>query len=278
VIVIGHEAEGCGNTMLCLHIAVALMAQSQRVVLFDLDGRRKGLTRAFANRMGFANRTGLRPLLPDYAYLGGGGTESIIDTLARAFSSVEADHDFIVIDASCIDADFSRLIYSLADTLILPFTPGELDLAIDMTADAELFDSGGIRSIGEGIRQARSDRRKLDSTEFDVIMVRNRVPLTASGVSGRFADRLAKAAMEYGFRTVEGLHEREAYRRWFDQGLTVFDQGEEIAGAACLTEAKAMVEDLKLPLNEAGRKRAAARAQWSAAALKPLAMDEILAS
>jgi chromosome partitioning protein len=276
-IVVGHEADGCGSTTLCLHIAMALLARNQRVMLIDLDGRRKGLTNAIANRLGFAGRTGLRPIIPAYAYLGG-APHRMAETLARAFSSVEKEHDFIIVDASGIDPELARLVYSLADTLILPFTLYELDIAVDVAADAEIFACGGFRSLGATIHEARSERRRLEGRTMDVVVLRNRVSDAGARVSGRFEERLDRAAIEYGFRTVEGLCERDAYRRWMDQGLTVFDQGEEIVGSACLAEAQAMVDDLKLPLDETARKRAAVRAQWTAAAALPLGMDEILVS
>jgi chromosome partitioning protein len=275
-IVVGHEADACGSTMLCMHIAIALMARSQRVMLADLDGRRKGLTRSIANRMAFAGRTGLRPVIPTYAYLGG-AAHSMAETLARAFSSVEQEHDFIIVDASGIDEATVRLVYSLADTLILPFTLSELDNAIDTAADADIFAAGGFRSLGDAIRAARTERRRLDGRPIDVVVLRNRLS-ASSPVSGRFEERLDKTAIEYGFRTVEGLHERDVYRQWFDQGLTAFDQGDEIAGSACLTEAHAMIEDLNLRINEALRKSAAMRAAWSEAARQPLGVDDILAS
>ena len=68
------------------------------------------------------------------------------------------------------------------------------------------------------------------------------------------------------------------YREFFPRGLTALDEiNEDDAGqrpsASHVTardEVKRLIDALKLPIDERGKRRAAARAEWAAAAGKPL--------
>ena len=83
---------------------------------------------------------------------------------------------------------------------------------------------------------------------------------------------------------MEGLAERAIYRELFPRGLTALDDLDEIMpctepGPLCLTagqEVRTLLDCLRLPLDERGRRRAAAPAQWLASRDNPLETHDIL--
>lgn len=91
--------------------------------------------------------------------------------------------------------------------------------------------------------------------------------------------------MILGFRELEGCAERTVYRQLFPSGLTAFDSLDETtlgdrpnrSHAAAVQELGDFVALLKLPINECGRRRAAARAEWIACAGAPLDTHDLLA-
>jgi chromosome partitioning protein len=88
-----------------------------------------------------------------------------------------------------------------------------------------------------------------------------------------------------GFRVATGFHERAVYRDLFPRGLTALDPLHDLVPAldpdpSCSParrEVQALLEALKLPINDRGRRRAAARAEWLAARSQPLDTGDILA-
>ena len=88
-----------------------------------------------------------------------------------------------------------------------------------------------------------------------------------------------------GFRVATGFHERPVYRDLFPRGLTALDALCDIVPAIdpdpshsiARREVQALLEVLKLPIDDRGRRRAAARAEWFAARTQPLDTGDILA-
>jgi chromosome partitioning protein len=88
-----------------------------------------------------------------------------------------------------------------------------------------------------------------------------------------------------GFRLVEGFAERVVYRELFPRGLTALDPMDEgtlgarpnLSHMTARQEVRAVLDALKLPIDEKGRRRAAARAEWFAAVDKPLDLHDIIA-
>ena len=83
----------------------------------------------------------------------------------------------------------------------------------------------------------------------------------------------------------DGFAERGMYSDLFPRGLTVLDQLAEIMPfsepPACrisaAQEAKALLEALRVPIDERGWRRTAARAEWFASRDKPLEMLDVFA-
>jgi chromosome partitioning protein len=91
--------------------------------------------------------------------------------------------------------------------------------------------------------------------------------------------------MRLGFRLAEGASERVLYRELFLCGLTMLDDigllasgerpGHSPTGGR--DEVRKLVESLKLPLDERGRRRAAARAEWARSNAAPIEVDDLIA-
>jgi len=97
-------------------------------------------------------------------------------------------------------------------------------------------------------------------------------------------ESLNELGLRLGFRTTEGFAERAIYRELFPRGLIALDDLDEIMpftepDPLCLTarqEVRTLLDTLRLPLDERGRRRAAARAQWFASHDNPLDTHDIL--
>jgi len=101
---------------------------------------------------------------------------------------------------------------------------------------------------------------------------------------GLVGEGLEQLAARLGFRCIDGFAERVIYRELFPRGLTALDEVEEgetgaASSAARLSvqqEVLRLVEGLKLPVNEDGLRRAAARQEWFAAQESPLEVHDFI--
>jgi chromosome partitioning protein len=116
---------------------------------------------------------------------------------------------------------------------------------------------------------------------MDWVVVRNRLSIMGSRNKRLVGEGLGVLAARLGFRRVEGLAERLVYREFFPRGLTALDaeagggrqKGAEVAARA---EIMQMIGALGLPLDARGQRRAAARAEWMAAAAAPLELHDLI--
>jgi len=178
-----------------------------------------------------------------------------------------------------------RLAHSMADTLITPLNDSFVDFDVLGVVDPTTFEVSGVSHYAEMVREARRQRRLVDGGLTDWVVVRNRLSALGSRnkrLVGTGVDVLAK---ELGFRAIDGFAERVVYREFFPRGLTALDEVDETtngpraspAHTTARDEVKNLIEALKLPIDERGRRRAAARAEWIAAAGKPLDTHDLLA-
>src|SRR5262249_12501354 len=97
-------------------------------------------------------------------------------------------------------------------------------------------------------------------------------------------EALEELALRLGFRVIEGLLERSAYRELFPRGLTTLDEPKAViacidANARCspvCQEVVSLLNALRLPIDERGRRRPARRAEWFASQDQPLDPDDML--
>jgi chromosome partitioning protein len=275
-----------------MHVAVALLQAGQRVATIDLDSRQKSFTHYVENRRQWAARSGIKLDVPvHYCVARGSGLRldeieaQEFAAFAQAVSAVEQSHDFVVIDTPGTDSYMMRLAHSMADTLITPLNDSFVDFDVLGTIDPISFEVAGASHYADMVRNARRQRRMVDGGLTDWVVVRNRLSTLGSRnrrLVGEGVDALAK---QLGFRTSDGFAERVVYREFFPRGLTALDDlNEDTLGlrpnnshVTARDEVRVLIDALRLPIDERGRRRAAARAEWIAAAAKPLDTYDLLA-
>jgi chromosome partitioning protein len=275
-----------------MHVAVALLQAGQRVATIDLDSRQKSFTHYIENRRDWAERTRIKLDVPKHFCVARGFGLRLDDieaqefaAFAEAVSAVESTHDFVVIDTPGSDSYMMRLAHSMADTLITPINDSFVDFDVLGTVDPTTFATVGVSHYAEMVREARRQRRLVDGGMTDWVVVRNRLSTLGSRNKRLVGDGVVQLAKQLGFRFVDGFSERVVYREFFPRGLTALDEINEdtlgirptMSHATARDEVKALIAVLKLPIDERGKRRVAARAEWAAAAGRPLDTHDLLA-
>jgi chromosome partitioning protein len=291
VIVLGNEKGGSGKSTTALHIAVALLKAGQRVATIDLDSRQQSFTRYVANRQAWARRTGRDLELPHHVCVRLGESMQIaenesveLEQFLGAVSAVERTFDFIVIDTPGSDSYLMRLAHSMADTLVTPINDSFLDFDVLGTVDAATYAVTGESHYATMVRESRRKRRHFDGATLDWIVIRNRLSTVGSRNTQLIATGLRQLSLQLGFRAIDGFAERVVYREFFPRGLTALDALDEttlgsrpsLGHVTAREEVMALLRQLKLPLDERGRRRAANRAEWFTQADRPLEVHDIL--
>jgi chromosome partitioning protein len=291
VIVLGNEKGGSGKSTTALHVAVALLKAGQRVATIDLDARQKSLTHYVENRQAWAQRIGIELPVPHHVCLTLGASMQIAENESQecaqfctAVGACERSFDFIVIDSPGTDSYLMRLAHAMADTLVTPINDSFLDFDVLGTVDPANYAVVGVSHYAAMVRGARRQRRLLDGVVADWIVVRNRLSMLGSRNKQLIADVLDQLAQRLGFRAIDGLAERVVYRELFPRGLTALDELDEgtlgqrpsMTHVTAREEVMTLLRHLKLPLDERGRRRAAARAEWFAQRDIPLELDDIV--
>ncbi len=292
VIVLGNEKGGSGKSTTAMHIAVALMQAGQRVATIDLDSRQCSFTHYVDNRRDWAARAGIKLDLPaHFCIMRGSGLR--IDEIeaqefaafAAAVTAVENSYDFVIIDTPGTDSYLMRLAHSMADTLITPLNDSFVDFDVLGVVDPTTFEVAGVSHYAEMVREARRQRRLVDGGLTDWVVVRNRLSTLGSRNKRLVGEGVDELARRLGFRAIDGFAERVVYREFFPRGLTALDdinentlgQAPNSSHATANDEVKNLIAALKLPVDERGKRRAAARAEWIATAGKPLDTHGLLA-
>jgi chromosome partitioning protein len=291
VVVLGNEKGGSGKSTAALHIAVALLKAGQRVATIDLDCRQRSFTRYIDNRRTWARHAGRDLEVPVHACIKLGESMQIAENetaelqqFVEAVSAVERSFDFIVIDTPGSDSYLMRLAHSMADTLVTPINDSFLDFDVLGTVDPVTYAVTGESHYAAMVRDTRRTRRQLDGASCDWIVVRNRLSMLGSRNKQLVADSLKELSFRLGFRSVDGFAERVVYREFFPRGLTALDDLDEatlgtrpnLGHVTAREEVTNLLRELKLPLDERGRRRAANRAEWFSQVDKPLEMHDII--
>jgi chromosome partitioning protein len=291
VIVLGNEKGGSGKSTTAMHVAVSLLKAGQRVATIDLDSRQKTFTRYVENRRDFAKRTGIALAVPDHHCVARADGVRVDENeaaefggFASAINEVEHSHDFVVIDTPGNDTYLMRLAHSMADTLVTPLNDSFLDFDVLGQVDATTFEVTAVSHYAQMVRYARRQRRIVDGGLTDWIVVRNRLSVISSRNKKMVGECLDRLGLRLGFRATEGFSERVVFREFFPLGLTALDELDEAAlgqkpnlsHVTARQEVRRLIEALKLPIDERGRRRAAARAEWLASQDKPLDTDDLI--
>jgi chromosome partitioning protein len=292
VIVLANEKGGSGKTTTAMHVVTSLLKAGQRVASIDADSRQKSLTHYVANRRRWAKKTGMPLELPNHHAIERASGPSVDENEAAEFAAfaaavngAENTHDFVVVDTPATDSYLMRLAHAMADTLITPLNDSFVDFDVLASIDPESYEVTGTSHYAEVVREARRQRRIVEEGETDWIVMRNRVGQFETRSGRQIADGLADLSRRLNFRVADGFSERVIYRELFPRGLTVLDTIDDavLGSRASLSHLSArqevgnLVDALKLPIDEKGRRRAAAREEWFRSSSKPLDNAEVIA-
>jgi len=291
-VVLGNEKGGSGKSTVAMHVAVALLKAGQRVATIDLDSRQQSFTHYIDNRRAWAKHAGLDLEMPSHYCIARSEGALIADneavefnSFASAIDAVEHTHDFLVIDTPGNDSYLMRLAHSMADTLITPLNDSFVDFDVLGTIDPVTFAVTGTSHFADMVREARRQRRVVDHAVIDWIVLRNRLSVLSSRNKRLVGEGLQELSLRLGFRAIEGFAERVIFREFYPRGLTALDDLDRatlgtrpsLSHVTARQEVETLLGALKLPLDERGLRRAAARQEWFAAQANPLELHDILA-
>lgn len=291
VVVLGNEKGGSGKSTTALHIAVALLKAGQRVATIDLDSRQKSFTHYIENRRAWAERARIKLEMPTHHCVARADGATVEENEAqefanfsRAISAIEHTHDVVVVDTPGNDTYLMRLAHSMADTLVTPLNDSFVDFDVLATLDQTNFTVTGESHYAEMVREARRQRRLVDGSLTDWIVVRNRLATLGSRNKRLVGEGIAELSKRMGFRSVDGFAERVVYREFFPRGLTALDDLDEMtlgtrpnmSHVTAREEVIQLLNSLRLPMSENGRRRAAARAEWYSVMDQPLQVHDVI--
>ena len=207
------------------------------------------------------------------------------DGFAEAIDAVEHSHDFVVIDTPGNDSYLMRLAHSMADTLITPLNDSFVDFDVLGTVDPVTFAVTGVSHYAEMVREARRQRRLVDGGHIDWVVVRNRLSMLGSRNKRLIGEGLNELGLRLGFRCDRRLCRAGGLPRILPARADRARQSRrgdarhapELVARHRPPGGDALIETLRLPLDERGQRRAAARAEWFAAQDKPLEIHDIIA-
>lgn len=250
VITFANEKGGVGKSTLAFHTAVALASRGQRVVAIDLDRRQKTLHRGLEYRQGTATSLGVHLPMPRSAVLERTSAAQLWQEVLR----LDAQADFVVIDAAGADSPIFRRAVALADTLVTPVNSSFLDLELlgrHNPVTQEIDQPGCFASL---VGELRVERAEAGFARSDWIVLKNRVRHAEKRQGERVDEALDALSAKLDFRVGHGLSERVAFRELFQFGLTHLDlkrlPGMAKVEARTAREIEGLVADLALTLTE----------------------------
>jgi chromosome partitioning protein len=143
----------------------------------------------------------------------------------------------------------------------------------------------GTSHYSEMVRDARRQRRLVEDNDTDWVVMRNRMGQLETRNGRNIAEGLQDLSRRMSFRQADGFTERVVYRELFPRGLTVLDTLSERTLGVKPTQSHHVANEevtkffntLRLPIDERGKRRAAARAEWFRSSRRPLDGSELIA-
>ena len=253
VTVFANEKGGVGKSTFAFQTCMALCNAGFKVAAIDLDHRQQTLNRALENREGTARRLKIELPRPKNVTLRHQTGASLNQEIAR----IGSDADYILIDAPGHDSPMARLAIAMADTLVTPVNGSFVDLDLLGQFDPVSMKLKRFGNFSKLVQEMREVRDYQGNPPVDWVVTQNRQRKSGTANQSRVKQALNELAPKAGFRLVDGLGERVAYRELFLLGMTVFDLKFIPDFARAQPEAKAeldkMVSALQLPVMEVVR-------------------------
>ena len=134
---------------------------------------------------------------------------------------------------------------------------------------------------------AEQEKLTLETTKGNIVIELrpDLAPKHVERIKRLVGEGLNELAARLGFRCTDGFTERIIFREFFPRGLSAVDELEEetlgtrptLSHLSARKEVTQLLDALRLPLDERGRRRAAARAEWFSVQTRPLQLHDILA-
>ncbi|AIL12915.1 ATPase [Candidatus Paracaedimonas acanthamoebae] len=262
IIVLGNEKGGTGKSTLSMHLIVHLLRLGFKVGSIDIDARQGTLSRYIENRRKYIEMNGKElPISTHHAILRS-NLPTILDAqeeekkkFLSCLSSLK-DKDFILIDTPGNDTFLSQLSHSYADTLITPLNDSFIDLDMLARINSETREISGPSTYAEMVWEQKKHKLLRERTQFDWIVLRNRLSSIFAKNKEEMQFLLNKLAQRIGFRLASGFGERVIFRELFLQGLTLLDLQDvgiemTLSHVAARQELRALLEMINLaPLIE----------------------------
>ncbi len=299
-----------------MHVSVALAKLGFAVATIDTDTRQRTLTRYATYRRNWCERSGEDLPIADHftpdgdgAHRSGangrngehvdrnGGARLALNGLAsqnaecsrgpQTYQALRERYDFIVFDTPGSFTPLSSFAHGQADTLITPINDSFIDFDVLANIDPETFEIQELAQYSGAVRDARRMRRTNSGEIIDWVVVRNRMSPISSRNERRVYACMRELSMKLGFRLANGIGERVIFREWFQRGLTALDPMRDESGAvqrlsvshlAARNEVRRLIDSLRLPIDDRGRRRAQARREWLSAARPAIRIPDIFAS
>ena len=203
---------------------------------------------------------------------------------AETIAAVEHNHDFVVIDTPGNDSYLMRLAHAMADTLITPLNDSFVDFDVLGTVDPHTYSLTGTAIIprwcAKRAASAGGWTRKPPTGSWCATVCRR----SGRATSACWPKASTTLGLQLGFRWAEGFAERVIYREFFPRGLTALDDLDEstlgtrpnLSHVTAREEVQALLGAFKLPIDEKGKRRAAARSEWFASMDRPIEVSDVL--
>lgn len=216
VIAFANEKGGVGKSTLAFHCAVALTHQGCRVLTIDCDRRQQTLHRILEARDGTTRTLKVDLPRPEHVVL----EKQSVSLLLQEIERLGRDCDFVLIDLPGHDSPIARRTIALAHTVITPTncSPADRDaLGSINPVTGELRQASPFAQVVVGLRAERLVRG-LDA--FDWVVAKNRIRRCEQRLIASAERDLNTMERHLGYRLIEGLTERVAYRELLAFGLS----------------------------------------------------------
>lgn len=254
IVTFANEKGGVGKSTFAFHCAVALAHRAMKVLVIDCDRRQQSLHRFLEARDGTARALKVPLPRPNHVVLEKQSASMLMQEIER----LGRDWDYVLIDLAGQDSPIARRAIALADTLVTPIncSPTDLDALGRINPVSRHFRHAG--PFADVVAGLRAERMALGLAGFDWVVAKNRVRHCEHRLLAAVEANLATISRHLGFRVIEGLTERVAYRELLPFGLTQLDlrfiPDLGAARSTNLREMRQMIESLQLPCFEANRR------------------------